>query len=269
MVEGCVGSFNWLSSATTPMAVAEGDHGPINASIRVSNTGIVAALCRCGAALWTGAESEALSSTGDRWRRAASELERQFATTAAPSNELSGEPRVRLVIDRDHESLLREWILTAQRRVLIASHQLGLIADNRLSTAQARRAGHIQYGVFYGTTKMETAAIEKLEAQVRSVGGTMTQIKGLHAKVLVSDISTCISSYNYLSADPFGTASRARELGVVIEGAEVSDWVWNWLYPGQLDRLTFDQPTGAPGNERAGESASGGTQRLPSGKPSA
>ena len=44
----------------------------------------------------------------------------------------------------------------------------------------------------------------------------------MHAKVLVSDASVCISSYNFLSADPFGTARRSREMGVVIEAGNVA-----------------------------------------------
>ena len=47
----------------------------------------------------------------------------------------------------------------------------------------------------------------------------------MHAKVLVSDASACISSYNFLSADPFGTARKARELGVVLDGGEAVTWL--------------------------------------------
>lgn len=217
--EGCVGSLNWLSS------ISGGSNADRNVSLRVAHQGMVAALCRCGAALWTGAESEALSSTGERWRRLATELEKGFAASTPPV----GESQVRLAVDRDHEALLREWLLTTQDRMLITSHRLGPIAEARLASGGNRARGNsLQYSVLYGTSALDMLAFSRLEDEVSRSRGSLVKVAGLHAKILVSDVSCCVTSYNHLSSDPFGTASRARELGVIIDGGNVPDRLWAW-----------------------------------------
>ena len=99
-----VGSFNWLSSFGAPA-------GGTNVSITLRHQGLVAEACSCAASLWASAESEALSSTADRWRSLAADLEK----TATSANQLVDESlretpsaAVRLVFDREHEAIVRE-----------------------------------------------------------------------------------------------------------------------------------------------------------------
>ena len=77
----------------------------------------------------------------------------------------------------------------------------------------------------YGLTDLSEEWLSRIDGIVRRARGTIAKLPHMHAKILVSDTSVCVSSYNFLSADPFGTADRARELGVIIEGGDVATWI--------------------------------------------
>lgn len=220
--EGCVGSHNWLSAAAA--GATGGDSSAVtDVSVRVDEPGTVAQLGRCAAALWAGTK-EVLSSVADRWRRIAGELDRIAAIESAPVP--GANATVRLILDREHEMLLRTWLSRAQTQLLVASHQLGPAADARLVAAENRARGEVfQYTVLYGRTELDSARISQLTDCVQRASGKLCCIPELHAKVLVCDQSACVSSYNFLSADPYGTAVAARELGIVFEGPELAHWL--------------------------------------------
>ncbi len=236
-----VGSYNWLSA--TP-----GDRGkdqPRNVSVRISAPAVVGALARCAAAMWSGAESEVLTSTSDRWRRIAADLDMM----ASRSESVAANATVRLVLDREHEVLLREWIGTAQIRLLVASHRLGPAGENRLVSAEIERPSGFAFEVLFGQAVQDELGLARIADLVRRCGGDLKHVPALHAKLVVSDASACVSSYNFLSADPFGTAKNARELGIVIDGAEPVEWLWTRFRKGQSDvgnttdiRLSGDVP---------------------------
>lgn len=211
----CVGSYNWLSAQG-------GGNWPRNLTVRLSEPAMIAALARCAAALWSGAESEVLTSTGARWRRIAGELDAE----ASRAEGHSGNATARLILDRDHEATLRVFSSTAKCRLLIASHRLGPASEARLVSAEVSRPAAFTFEVVFGRADQEVAGLERARDVIRRSGGTLKLVPELHAKVLVSDSSVCVTSYNFLSADPFGTARNARELGVVIEGGEVAEWIW-------------------------------------------
>jgi hypothetical protein len=63
------------------------------------------------------------------------------------------------------------------------------------------------------------------EQAVLNAGGSFRYAPQQHAKVVVCDDFACVSSYNFLSTDPFQTTSGAREVGVVLEGPEPVLWL--------------------------------------------
>lgn len=219
-MEALLGSYNWMS------AVGANERADVfNVSIRLREPGIVAELCGCAAGLWAGSESEALSSTPDRWRSAAAELEQVAAGGAdGPSPEAkSGGTSARLVFDREHEGLLRELAAGAQQRLIVLSHRLGPVAESRL--VMASEAKPPEYCVLYGHCELDEMLMASLGEMIHRSGGTLAHLPNVHAKVVVSDASACISSYNFLSADPFGRSRRAREIGVCFEGGGVASWL--------------------------------------------
>lgn len=211
-----IGSYNWLS--------AFGGKGrTANVSIRLRHGGAVAEACGCAAAFWARVESEALSSTADRWRSLAADLERQVAgpDQVALSNDAEGHrATVRFVFDREHEAIIREWSAASQHRLLVFSHRIGSAAEARLVRSAESTAS--EFVVAYGLNDLDEESRSRVDRMVKSAGGTLIELPEMHAKVLVSDASVCISSYNFLSADPFGKASASRELGVVVEGGGVA-----------------------------------------------
>lgn len=225
--QACIGSYNWLSA----LVGGRWDSRPRNVSVTISEPGAVGALARCAAALWAGAESEVLTSTGDRWRRIAADLD----MAASRSDPAATNATVRLILDREHEVLLREWLSTAQHRLLVASHRLGTACETRLVSAEVERPSSFSFDVLYGYVDLSEAGLAGIAELIRRTGGTLRQIPEFHAKVVVSDASACVSSYNFLSADPFGTTQNTRELGIAIDGGEPVEWLWS--------RLRRDLPT--------------------------
>lgn len=224
--EVCVGSFNWLSASGVRETGSDAGDVVKNVSFRTRVPGIVSRICRRAAVLWDTVRGEIISSTGDRWRQVATELE---AISVATALEESDQPnaRISVVADRDHEYLLRRSLLNAKRRLVVTTHKLGGIAETRLVSASEReRNSGFSLGIRYGESTISDEDVTRIAELIEKSNGTIRQIPQLHAKVLICDEMICISSYNFLSADPYGTSKESRELGIVIEGVDPSRWVW-------------------------------------------
>lgn len=221
--EACIGSCNWLSFAVP----SDRERGEV--SIKLSHHGLLAQLSRCAASLWRGTK-DVLSAVPGRWQQVASEMERlhQQASTSPTAN-----AEVRLVLDGEHEWCLREWLASARRRLLVSSHRLGPVAATRLVAAEGRtREEEFTFKVVYGLTELEAGHRQEVAQRISATGGSLLHFAGQHAKVVVSDDTACVSSYNFLSADPFQTASNAREVGLVLKGREPADWLFDHLNSG-------------------------------------
>jgi hypothetical protein len=163
---------------------------------------------------------------GSAIARIAAELDPAEPTINVPNSAPDG-CVVSLVLDQDHEALLREWFTSAARRLLVTSHRVGPAAEMRLAAAPTRLADEgVEYRAFYGQTFLDGDQQDGLAEEVARAGGVFTHLPGLHAKALIKDDQVCISSYDFLSADPFGRATRARELGVVIRSPAISNVIW-------------------------------------------
>ena len=82
------------------------------------------------------------------------------------------------------------------------------------------------YTVVYGHTELDAGQLGQVHQVIANAGGSFLYASQQHAKVVVCDELACVSSYNFLSSDPFQTASGARELGIVIEGANPAAWLY-------------------------------------------
>ncbi len=127
--------------------------------------------------------------------------------------------RVSIVRDREHESLLRDILLRDDNRVLIMSHKIRPIAGTRLASWQPASNGKSSRLVArFGGISIEADGLEKMREELRPQGGELHHTPNVHAKVVATERRAIISSYNFLSSDPFGTAARAREVGILVEG---------------------------------------------------
>lgn len=251
----CSGSFNWLSVRAPIQRIEDSRH---EVSMLTSNAGMAGDLCTTIASLWVQADSS-MSGTSDLWQHTAALLDRQAAREAlalrSDDDEVSPEmadddPSVpdgevqrsnpaedgmelRQVRDQEHESLMRDMLLGATRRIGIVSHKIGGKGIVRLASLPRPAEGSTEgplVRVLAGELQEDIAgAMGQVEGTVTAAGGTLAIRPGLHAKIVLVDDTVLISSYNFLSADPFATATNAREVGVLIKGQKLSDEVWAWI----------------------------------------
>jgi hypothetical protein len=253
-VHVCTGSFNWLSVRSEAQGAAP---TPREVSVLTSNSGLVGDLCTTVASLWVQADASMLGCS-DLWQHTAAHLERRAtreqlalraeddepsATDDGPASNLTSEPigqnfdldgmELRQVRDQEHESLMREMLLTARTRIGVVSHKIGAKGIVRLSSLPRHsEAVPVSVAVRVAVGELQDDAAPMMgdvEAAIQSVGGVFTVHPGLHAKVVLADDSMLVSSYNFLSADPFATSGNAREVGVLIRNRQLSDQIWAWI----------------------------------------
>ena len=187
----------------------------------------MAALARCVAGFWSAVETEVLSSTADRWRGISADLDMIASREATPVTDT----RVRLIIDGEHETLLHDWISTAQSRILFASHKLGPVSNILSVIRNIKRLGSLDLSVVYGQMDDDEIWSESDANNVREKKGRLRHLRDFRGKVLLSDTSACVTSYDFLAAHPFGAPKTSREVGIVIEGQQLADWLWRQLSP--------------------------------------
>jgi len=211
-----VGSFEWLSTGALT------DQSDCNdVSIKLRAPAILSQLLQTAAALWMTNREGLLSDAPERLRHLAAECAKRALDV---SNEQAlTNVRVRLVRDVEHEHLLCRFLEQEGENRLVVSHQLGQVAATRLKGVQsATAAGSLT--VLYGRrsdTVSETQEIE-LCNQVVAQSARIEKRPGLHAKLCVAGNSAIVSSYNFLSADPFQTAKNAREVGIMVVGEVIA-----------------------------------------------
>lgn len=233
---GYVGSYNWLSSRVTPQGADRRSPGQ-NVSVRVAHPTILAELFRSVAGLWLAGAANRLSDGPDRWRRLAESMERLAVDEAAHvtsdgkyENEDHSQCMVRVVRDQEHDQLMRGLLLAAERRCLITSHRFGLNADIRLAPLEKRAyAENFSLRIVHGDTlDIELTRYNNILQRLKKCTPALVESRqGFHAKVIVADNTAIISSYNYLSADPFGRARNGREIGVLIDSPALADLLWS------------------------------------------
>lgn len=227
-----VGSYNWLSTPT--LAVTASNERGSNVTVGLDHPGLVADLCSAAAHLWEAGRGNRMSDAPNRWRRIAEQQERKVSELPNNTAEDTGKTnsqicKVRIVRNQEHEALMREYLLTAQKRCAIVSHKIGAKASIRLASLEKRSYQQefklvVRHGE-YLTVEQQTALMQKMQA----VNGTFTYKTGLHSKVIVADDKAIISSYNFLSAQPDNNPEHAGEVGVWIEGGVVPDILWKVL----------------------------------------
>lgn len=216
-----VGSCNWLSN---PELVTERTR--INISVCLRDGEIVAEILRAFAGLW-------LQTGSQDWYPAAEDLFDHAANLssglASPGHRelLPTNASVRIVCDSDHEREMRGLLLNAQSRCWIASHKMASNASARLASLfHPKQSLDLESQVTYEELSHETTPIAELNEQVRQGGGLLIKSDHFHGKCIVADDVAFVSSFNFLSASPFGSGRTAREIGLIIRNKEIADLLW-------------------------------------------
>lgn len=217
-----VGSCNWLSC---PSFV--NDNTRTNISVCVRDPQVVSEVLRAFAGLWLQTGCQDWCPAADDLFNRAAKLSAQVAV--ADSREtIVPNGRLRMICDSDHESTMRDLLLNARSRCWIASHKMGFNASARLATlSHLDRPANLTARVTYEQMSHESTPVDNIEKLVRDAGGTLTQRNRFHAKCIVADDVAFVSSFNFLSASPFGSGRPAREVGLIVENKEIADLLWS------------------------------------------
>ena len=214
----CVGSYKWLAISDD----CEEPSFPRHVSVRISEPGSVAALARCAIGFWSAVDTEMLSSTADRWRGVAAELDMIASGEATHEANVS----IGLVIDGEHETLIDKWNGTAQSRVFVASHELVSLSRVLKSGQDNDSLETASVDIVYGWTGKAQDWLADAARRVEERDGSFRQIDNFHGEVVIKDEFACITSYNILGAARVVGSKVGRELGIVIEGSEVVQSLW-------------------------------------------
>lgn len=213
-----IGSHNWLS--------AYGSTHLIDLSVEVRSREVLATIARHVASIWAASPGEMLSPAPSSWQAVAAEVSGQLdGVKDLPGPDLDADQQpvdVSLVYGRSHEIELRNALRTSRSRVLVASHRVSkeglerLVAGSGVERAEGFRGYAIVGEAMEGITQPEVLSA------ARAVSLSV-QWRPIHAKVLVSDGSVVVGSYNYLAADPAGRGSRSRELSIKVHDQAFAD----------------------------------------------
>jgi len=180
---------------------------------------------------WFDDRGQQLNGVAFRWRNIGLGLAQQ-----EPPNIKQDSPmvRARLLYDENHDEILREGLMYATQRLLVTSHKL-----NRNATGSVNSSGgkldwlthrksnpEFQFILVTGRNpKIDNWTQEdqdRLQKLVNHVGGSFRLGDGTHARVLVYNDTTVVSSYNFLS-----TTRDKRQIGVMLKGATIANTLWD------------------------------------------
>lgn len=213
----CVGSFDWL-------ALSVGQKGSRilrDVTIRISDPGIAATLVRCAIGSWSDVETASLSSTADRWRSIAAELDMKSLQESPDDSNAT----MRVVLDGDHGVLVDSGRTEAHQRVFVTAKQLETLSQILPVDGDADSGKMASVDVMYQRSERDQAWISDASYRLGEMGGSLKKVDSFRGEVLITNATVCITSYNFLSAVVDVVSSGGREIGVVIEGQETVGWI--------------------------------------------
>ncbi len=138
---------------------------------------------------------------------------------------------MQILLSPDHAELVLEARDSAQHRILVTSHRIGLAGRPMviIPTLAAAKAGQVKARLYYGRPTGVLSGVDAaglaLEFARQGVAITPIHHPRLHAKILAwDDNAIAVTSQNWLSADPAEGALR-REIGIFVESNKVADYV--------------------------------------------
>jgi phosphatidylserine/phosphatidylglycerophosphate/cardiolipin synthase-like enzyme len=206
-----IGSCNWLST----------DFKSFEASFRLRDPVIVGEMVRHLANLAIGDDGI--------WGPAAGELTvlgRRIGSATAGTGRKTG---MRVLLAPDHADLLLEARDRSVRRMLVASHRIGIGGRPMtiIPALSAAKEKGVAVSLFYGrpTGRLSGHDVAALALDLKKSGVDIRPVHRprLHAKAVAwDDNALAVSSLNWLSADPSETALRT-ELGIFVEMNKLAD----------------------------------------------
>jgi hypothetical protein len=217
-VEGGTGGAAVVGSG--PLARDSARSGDVTLAIRLRHPGLASAVCLAIAGAWQVAEGERLASGPDRVQRLAADL-----SAYDEGAEERGAVRARVILDRDHESLLSHGLAAAQRRVVLATATPTSIGPMRLmALLSSERSQDFRAAVVLGSTGADPGVARQLRTLLGAVGGQTVERPG-HSRAAVIDDLAVVGSFDPLGTESYSGSRGVRHLSVELEGLETADTV--------------------------------------------
>jgi len=223
-----VSSYNWLYGFDDATASRVGSE----AGVRLGDPRLVGSICSTIAG-WLGARGKQSDSIALRWRQIGSYLAQRNPSGRQPGGSVV---KARILYDESHAQMLREGLVNATQRLLVTSHKINRSAtgssddfNGKLGWLNRRKPQlGFQCVLIAGRRpKPENWGREdqnRLDALIAGVDGAMRFEDRAHARVMVSDDTAIVSSYNFLSS-----THDKRQVGVMFTDATVVNPLWDKL----------------------------------------
>jgi hypothetical protein len=223
-----VSSYNWLYGFDDATASRVGSE----AGVRLGDPRLVGSICSTIAG-WLGARGKQSDSIALRWRQIGSYLAQRNPSAGQPGGSVV---KARILYDESHAQMLREGLVNATQRLLVTSHKINRSAtgssddfNGKLGWLNRRKPQlGFQCVLIVGRRpKPENWGREdqnRLDALIAGVDGAMRFEDRAHARVMVSDDTAIVSSYNFLSS-----THDKRQVGVMFTDATVVNPLWQKL----------------------------------------
>lgn len=154
------------------------------------------------------------------------------STPVAGQEETAEEISYRLIYDQENAYKFEDMQYSAKKRLLVCSHKIGLAT---IGSNNADNRGRIRYlddkpdefelYFYYDQVTDSSVWGEEQEKSLRkrlSGKSTIKKKEGSHARIVVSDDSVLLSSFNFLSA---GTRSN-KHIGIQFYNSDIADRFW-------------------------------------------
>lgn len=224
--QAVVGSHSWLTGETPTGSSRK------SISIRVEESRVVADICRSAAGLWSSGPGNNLAKVPDRWRQHAAALDQRLTEEGEliidENNPIMCQ--VSVVREQSHSPLLRTFIRLAQSRLGLFSRTMGKGALRSLkSLAERPHSEELEFRVQYSeVATQETAdSITEIREYVSEAGGIIERRTGTTGNVAIADGAALVTSYDLLGWQPQN--GRRGDIGLLIDGGEVADYLWKQL----------------------------------------
>lgn len=154
------------------------------------------------------------------------------STPVAGQEEKAEEIPYRLIYDQENAYKFEDMQYSAKKRLLVCSHKIGLATIGGNNTDNRGRIRYLEKKpdefelyFYYNQVTDSSKWGEEQEKNLRnrlSGKSTIKKKEGLHARIVVSDDSVLLSSFNFLSA----STRQNKHIGIQFYNSDIADRFW-------------------------------------------
>lgn len=199
--------------------------------VHILHPKLISDLARCVVSTWKDVASEKTASVPDRWERIARQvMESSGRVPSPPDPAVDDMIEARIVVNRSqHLELMHNWTQNTHLRLGIAAPSIDQKGIEQFLQSYDTSAFDDPFSMVLDALTIDGEANSaSLDALVRA-GGKTVSYDGWGGKILASDRSVCVSSFNFLSR-LYPDTVRVRDIGIALTGKTFSDAIWRIVF---------------------------------------